>query len=235
MEASLTMFDLGVVAVIGLSALLSFFRGFMREVTSLGAWIAAALVTLRFMAPVSEMLKPHMKNAALANGVAAIGLFLVTLLVVTLVIGLVLKMLKPALKIGLVDNLLGLAFGVARGALIVAIAYGMLGLVLVEEDYPDMVAESISRPYVARAAKWVTRLTPGYLDALAKSEDAEEAMDGPKKSFEGLVDRLEKKSNPALRDAMEQLNGRKPADAADSDLPSIEDLQQRMREENGKP
>ncbi len=45
-QTSLNIFDLVVFGILGLSALLSFFRGFVREVLSLGAWVGASLITL---------------------------------------------------------------------------------------------------------------------------------------------------------------------------------------------
>ena len=42
----LTALDIGVLIVLAISALLAFGRGFVREVLSIGAWVAAAVVTL---------------------------------------------------------------------------------------------------------------------------------------------------------------------------------------------
>ena len=45
-ETSFNLFDTIVVVTIILSALLSFFRGFVREVLSLGAWVGASIITV---------------------------------------------------------------------------------------------------------------------------------------------------------------------------------------------
>ena len=45
---NINLFDGAVFVILFLSAILSFFRGFIREVLSLGAWIGAAMITLFF-------------------------------------------------------------------------------------------------------------------------------------------------------------------------------------------
>ena len=76
-ETSLNMFDLVVLVVVGLSALLSFFRGFIREVLSLGAWVGAALITLYAFPQVTEYIRPKVNSDLVASGLASMGTFIV--------------------------------------------------------------------------------------------------------------------------------------------------------------
>lgn len=167
-ETSLNLFDLGVAIIVGLSALLSFFRGFIREVLSLGAWVGAAIITLYAFPHVADWLQPQMKNTMVASGLAAMGTFMCALIVISIFNGLLLKYVKTGSDVGLLDNALGLAFGVARGVLLVAIAYFIMTVVLRPEDYPDWVKQAVTRPYVEDAAKWVASVAPNYLDDMSK-------------------------------------------------------------------
>ena len=221
-DASMNLFDLGVLIIVGLSAMLSFFRGFVREVMSLGAWVGASIITLYAFPSVSKFIEPQVKSAVVASGLASMGTFFVVLILLSIVTSFILKFAKTGSEIGVLDNLVGLCFGVARGVLIVAIAYFVMTIVLVEKDYPDWVKTAKSRPYVAKAALWVGKLTPSYLNAVtdkgkAVLEDATKSDKEPSRASH--IDRVRESG----RDASEH-----------STLPSIEDLQERIREENEK-
>jgi membrane protein required for colicin V production len=221
-DTSMNVFDLGVLIVIGLSAMLSFYRGFIREVLSLGGWIVASIVALRFLEPATNYLKPQIHSEPVAVAVAAIGLFLITLILFTIVTSIILKGLKPAAKVGLLDNLAGLCFGVARGVFIVSIAFFIMTKFFADEKgYPDAVKHSISRPYIAKVAEWIGTLTPDYLDKV---------MDKDKSSVARDTDSIKRDANQQ----MDQLRKSMQTDTNKDTAPSIEDLQERIRQENEK-
>lgn len=218
-DIGLNMFDLGVLTVVGLSALMAFFRGFVREFISLTAWVAASIVTLRTLPAVSKYLEPQVGSPVIATGIASVAIFFITLIVITIITGLILKVLKPSAKVGLLDNLLGLCFGAARGTLIVAIAYYIMGIAILEKDFPKVIQDAYSRPYIAQAARWVGTLTPTALDAITDKKLLD--TDALKRSKAKVVKALDDGAN-----ALDHSN----SDSSDS--LSIEDLKQRLREEN---
>lgn len=220
-DISLNMVDLGVLIVIGLSALMAFFRGFVREFISLASWVGASYVTLRTLPIVSKYLEPQVGSPVIATGIAAVGIFFTTLIVISIITGLILKVLKPSAKVGLFDNLLGLCFGVARGTLIVAIAYYIMGIVIVENDFPKVVKEAKARPYIAEAAKWVGAFTPTALNAITDKKPIN--TDALKNSAAKAVKAIDEGASTVIDE-----------DTPTNNMPSFEDLQQRLREENAK-
>lgn len=166
-ETSLNVFDLIVVAVVGLSAMLSFFRGLVREILSLGAWVGASIITLYAFPHVAEYLQPRVNNTMVASGLAAMGTFMGSLMIISVFNGLILKYVKTGADVGLLDNALGLAFGAARGILLVSVGYFILTVVLREEDYPDWITHSITKPYVEKSATWIATIAPAYLDEIS--------------------------------------------------------------------
>lgn len=119
--------DIGIIAIIGISVLVSIFRGFVREILSLVAWVAAFWVAAKFAVPASELLEPWLKMPTARIVLAFIGILIVTLLVAGVINYLIAKLLD---KTGLsgTDRLLGAVFGLARGAAIVIIAVLGAGL-----------------------------------------------------------------------------------------------------------
>jgi membrane protein required for colicin V production len=169
---TLTYFDLGVFTILGLSGLLSFFRGFVREVLSLGAWFGAGVITLYAFPHVAAVLSKHIQNQTIASGLAALSTFALALIAISVVSSVLLKFVKSGSDVGLLDHFMGLMFGIARGVLMVAIAYFIYAQIFVaKEDYPDWVQNAVTRPYVAKAANAVAKLAPSYLGEIADKDD----------------------------------------------------------------
>ena len=162
-ETQLNIFDAAVLAVLGLSCLFAFFRGFVREILSLGAWIGAGIVTLYFFPSVAEQLQPKFKSAVVASGFATLGIYISALVVFSMINMLILKFVKSGSDVGLLDNWLGLIFGLFRGILMVAVAFFTMTMVLPEEEYPVWIKKSISLPYVEKSAAAVAKIAPEYL------------------------------------------------------------------------
>ena len=74
-----------VVAVVLISALLAMFRGFVREVLSIAAWVAAAILAYVFYEQLVPYVSQYIDNPTLAVGVSAAAIFLVSLIIVSLI------------------------------------------------------------------------------------------------------------------------------------------------------
>jgi membrane protein required for colicin V production len=112
--------DYVIVGIIVLSILISLVRGFVREALSLVTWVAAFWVTFTFYGTLNNLLVNIVHTASIRMIVSFAALFLVTLLLGALVNYLIAQLID---KTGLsgTDRLLGVAFGFARGALLITI------------------------------------------------------------------------------------------------------------------
>jgi len=166
-ETTINYFDLFIVLVIAISALISFFRGFIRELLSLGAWVGACVITLYSFPTVTQHLKPHFSSEMVASGLAAMGTFMVLLVAISLFNGLLMRLLRQGKDIGLLDNLLGMGFGVIRASLLVSLGYFIVTLVMTERDFPEFMAESRTLPFVKKGALTLSKIAPNYLETLS--------------------------------------------------------------------
>lgn len=173
-ETSFNLFDMIVLTMVGLSALLSFFRGFIREILSLGAWVIAALITLYSFLDVAAMIEPQVSNSVIASGLAAMITFIASLMLMSIINALLMRILKKGKDVGPLDNALGLVFGVLRAMLLLSFGYFAFGIVTAEDDMPDWIKYAQTRPIVAKGAEVIATLAPDYLRALSTtaSEDA---------------------------------------------------------------
>lgn len=215
-ETSLNMFDLVVLAVVGLSALLSFFRGFIREVLSLGAWVGASLITLYTFPQVTEWIRPKVNSDLVASGLASMGTFMVALIGISIFTRLIGKYVKSGSDVGVMDNLLGMTFGAARGILLVAIGYFIMSTVIAEKDYPDWIKTAVSKPYVEKAATWLAEVAPDYMEDLT-----------PLKKDTDTVSESEK---PESIKRMEE--NKRENTSSDTEWKSLDELKDRMGVDN---
>ena len=152
--------DIIVIAIVVLSGLLAFARGFVREALSIMSWLgatAAALYATPYLRPYAERFVP---KGTVADTVAAGVAFLATLIVLTIITSRISRQVKRS-SLSALDRTLGLVFGITRGALLVCIGYIAISLVLPPgSERPRWLAESRTLPLVAGAADSMMRLVP---------------------------------------------------------------------------
>ncbi len=125
--------DIAILTIIGISALISLFRGFVREVLSLVAWVVAFWVAFRFTTPASQLLTDYVSVETARYVLAFVALLVLSLLVTGIVNHLIAKLID---KTGLTgtDRLLGVVFGTVRGVAIVGVIVFLAGLTPVPRD-----------------------------------------------------------------------------------------------------
>jgi membrane protein required for colicin V production len=186
--------DLAVLVVIALSAVFAFARGFVREALSIVAWVGAALITLYGFASAYDMVARFVATPLLAELVAGVGLFLVALIGLTILTGFLARFVQSS-ALSPIDRTLGLIFGVARGAVLVSLAYLLLDISLPQPDRPHWLQDAKSEPLLARGADMLRGVLPESLQIKSASaiDDAHHALSQAK----AARDAMGALSNPA--------------------------------------
>ena len=159
--------DLAVLGIIVLSAIFAFARGFVREALSIIAWVGAGAVTLYGFNWVYAQVDPMVHNALLSQLIAGLGLFFGSLIVLTILTGIVARMVR-ATGLSPVDRTLGFIFGLARGAVLVCLAYLLLDIAVPKDDRPSWIREAKVEPYIHEGAD----VLRGFLPESLKSKSA---------------------------------------------------------------
>jgi membrane protein required for colicin V production len=122
MDLGLTWFDFAALVVLGLSGVMAFARGLIREVFSIIAFIGGAIAAVFFagmLRPLVESVTPL--SGPLASVAAGLLIFLIVFIAITVITSTVAKQAHQSTEIGSFDRAAGLAFGVLRGVLVVSL------------------------------------------------------------------------------------------------------------------
>ena len=155
----ITILDLVLLAVMLVSGLLAMVRGFMREILSIAAWGAAALVTLYAFGKLLPTAKTYFNNDTVASVVVVAGVFVGTLILVSIITVRISDMILDS-RIGALDRTLGFLFGLARGLLIVVVAYQFFIWLVPDKQQPDWVRSAKSRTVLDSTGEWLKALLP---------------------------------------------------------------------------
>jgi len=129
---NLNSLDYVLMGLIAFSIVISFFRGFLKEAISLLTWFLAFVLALKFAPDVGPLLHPFISHDKTRYIVAAIILFIVVM-IAGMIVNKLVHMLVTTSGLGLLDKILGIVFGAARGILLVVI----LLLVINASPYDD--------------------------------------------------------------------------------------------------
>ncbi|MEM1383394.1 MAG: CvpA family protein [Pseudomonadota bacterium] len=193
-----TMVDGGVAAIALVSGYLAYARGLTREMFAIGSWILAAFAAFAF----APLLEP------LVREIPVVGDFLATSCVISMVVSfaiimavvlLILSVFTPLFSsavqesaLGPIDRALGFLFGLARAALLIAIAYLIYTqFVLGEEQemWPDL-ANAASHQGIQEMSRMLSDLLPDQSSLGAETDPATGRPGGIAGWFGSQIDAL---------------------------------------------
>ena len=152
-------FDIAVIGLLLLSAVVAYSRGFVREVLSLLSWVGAVVVTVYAFETVHPYVSNFIPIELFANVATALGLFTIALIVFSLVGGRIAKAVGESAH-GAVDKSLGFLFGLVRGGLLVTIAYLVVTWVIPWDEQPAWLREARTTPLIREAAGEIEAIVP---------------------------------------------------------------------------
>lgn len=125
--------DMAILVVVIVSTFVGLFRGFVREAFSLAVWVLAFWVSWTFFHQVSRYLEPVISTPSVRMGLAFAGLMIASLLVGGVVNYLVIRLVQTT-GMSSTDRFVGMVFGAARGALLVALFVLLAGFTPLPQD-----------------------------------------------------------------------------------------------------
>ena len=163
--------DIVILAVLLVSVLIGLMRGLVGEVLSLARWIAAFWIAFVFGAQVGEIYGQWLHEPAERIVAGSITCFVGVLIVGGLIAWAVRRMITwSGLRLG--DSFLGMAFGLARGLLLVTFVVLMLSFTPVPREVA-WYQQSTLLPAFQNGATWLAGALPAevthYMEVGGKS------------------------------------------------------------------
>jgi membrane protein required for colicin V production len=155
----ITLLDVILLVVMLISALLAMVRGFMREVLSIASWAAAAIITVLGFPKLLPVVQTYVSNDIVAKAITIGGIFLGTLLIVSIVTIKISDMILDS-RIGALDRTLGFLFGLARGLVIVVVAFLFFAWLVPDRSQPEWVKNAKSRVVLQGTGQWLMSMLP---------------------------------------------------------------------------
>ena len=161
-EFSINFVDLVIMASLLISGLLALSRGFVKEVLFIAGLVLAAFAALTWFPTVQLFFEHYIGQALIAGSIAFVVIFVSVLTAASYLSSAISRRVRGS-EIGILDRSLGFLFGLARGALVIALAY-----LLLVQFYPALLQEKELRtaramPAVEYSARLLARLLPKHI------------------------------------------------------------------------
>lgn len=161
---SLHWIDLSILSIVGLSVITGLFRGFAKELISVGVWCLAFWLAYNYASSVTPWVPSVISDVKIRLAIAGIVILFTTLFaggIFSSLLGFVLS------RSGLssTDRLLGAGFGFIRGGVIVAII--ILGVNLLNISLKSQTEQSILYAKFTPIVKWMESYVPEVMQKMS--------------------------------------------------------------------
>ena len=185
----LQLLDIALIGIMLISGLLALMRGFTREVLALLTWGGAAAVAyMAFLSPeANEFVRQYIDHDLGAKAALVGGAFLITLIILSI---LTMRLSDWVLDsgVGAIDRTLGFIFGLARGLLIVAVAYMFYIWWVPSDKIHPWVQNARSLPVIDETATVIIQILPPDVGEVLMSKTLSERRKAGASASESVDD-----------------------------------------------
>ena len=167
MIGPLSYLDAALLAVCFISGLLAMYRGLAREVLSILSWLAAAAVGAWIFFTKKDLSADVAAQTGLPPQIALAVVALVLALIVLIIVHLFTARVSDAIldsRVGMIDRILGFAFGIARGFILIVIPYMFYESFFPnEKEHFPWITSAQSLPYIKSAGATIRSVLVQYV------------------------------------------------------------------------
>ena len=222
----MTTFDIIVFSILGLSLVLSLFKGLVKEIFSLLSYLGGYLMAAHYQQSFAQVFIEIIPSKAIAKLIAFIAIYIFTAITISLIGRIFRSMIISATKLSIFDRLIGGVVGFGKGLIIiVAIIYPIQFFPNISQK---LTQDSQTAPYLAKVLQLINQKSAsfdirGKLDNL-NIDEAKEKVD-ELINLDNMADKLQdlKEKLPSME---KQFNSEdKPLDEySTEDLQKLNDI-----------
>ena len=220
--------DAVILVILLISAIFGFIRGFVKETLSVAGWIGAVFLSLYLFPLLQPIAREFILNLLIADILTGAVIFILSLVILSYISHAISEKVKAS-SLGALDRSLGIFFGIARGVVLLGIAWLIFVQFIPEKDRPDWVLQAKMLPLIEGSGEFVARLLPpdmqenlniskesdkDTVDRIKEKYDAlpDDVKDGVENTVEGAKNLLDKGYDDQARQQMENLTKSKTQD-----------------------
>ena len=167
----MTLFDLIALLILGVSVLVGFVRGALREVATVVAFVGAVAIAILALHITGPIARATVRPMWAATAVALVVVFLASYIVIRVAAAGLMRGVHNIRALGTLDRIVGAGFGLLRGLVVLGVLYLALNLAPPPTGTPAWIGKARLYP--------VARLSADALKALAPKGSALAGRLGP--------------------------------------------------------
>lgn len=137
--------DTVIIILLSVLVVTGFAKGFIKQIFSIGAWALAIIVPITFTGVVNNLIGDKLPNVSIGTtSIIFVGLFIVTFIIIKIIGHSLGKSVQKG-ALGWVDRLLGLAWGLAKGLIIICVFFLVVKFLTTLPLIGNTVLEFISK------------------------------------------------------------------------------------------
>lgn len=198
------LIDIAVIITILLSVLFALYRGLVRELLGITAWILAGLSGLYSYTFMQPLMHKWIESESIAGLTGAGIIALIVLIIMTIINAKITGKLRKSSLSGL-DRILGFAFGVVRAWLLIGFIYIAASMVMSDKQLVEVEKKNYSIHYVSKMAEILERFIPENMKKDIKSYEQGRLKDKDMKKIGKQITDGAAEYNRQARESLDKL------------------------------
>ena len=234
MFTNLNNFDIIILFIVGISALIAYSRGLIKEVLSIIGWILVTIIVIQLLPLVNPFVEKYIISGTFTAVASALFIGVTFLVIWVLFTGKIVDKIRSSKLSGL-DRNLGLFFGIARACLLLILAYILTSWMIPVEKQSDSLTESKYFNIAGKFAKPIEEMIPA--DTLENIKAMATGFEDEEESDEEGVEKSEKEAkkkseNDALFEKLTQpkVEGKSKSKEKETKKSSTEDTKKEEKQ-----
>ena len=206
----MTLFDIIALLILGVSILVGFVRGALREVATVFAFVAAvviATVALRITGPIA---RTAVHPAWAATAVALVIVFLASYIAIRVLAAGLMRGVHNIRALGALDRIMGAGFGLVRGLVVLGVFYLAFNLAPPPSGTPAWIAQArvyplargcadALRALAPKGSALAGRITPALANVVRSQSESSDSEQSGQSGYDGQAERGFDKAADKLR------------------------------------
>ncbi len=155
----ITPVDIGALGLLIFAGAMGLSSGFIHSVLFIGSWVLAGTGAWRFTPALQPEVQKYVASEQIAYFTTLLGTFVVLLIVLTLVASAIGRLVRGS-TIRVPDKIIGMAFGLVCGLIVLATAFLLYTYIVKPATLPPIIANARIFPLVKEAAEMIEPQLP---------------------------------------------------------------------------